>query len=110
MAKKKVKKKSVKKKISRKNKPKRKVKKVSSRARKKVVSNKTRSGKRKFKLIFRNLIIFGVLFILSLVAYMATGNEVYENLFFLLILIFGFVEVAFLIVLLVLFFLKLMKR
>jgi len=71
-------------------------------ARKKKVS--------KFKIALKNFILFFVLFLVSFVVYQFISNELYLNLFFILSVIFGFISLAFLIVLLVFFFLRKMKK
>ena len=88
-------------------------KKVSKKTIKKVVSKPkklVRFGKKKFHLVLKNLILFAILFILSLVIYNVSNNEIYSDLFFLLSMIFGFVAVAFLIILLVFLFMRVMKK
>ena len=69
-----------------------------------------RSTSKKINLVFKNLIFFAILFVLSRILYAVSGNQTYENLFLLLSIIFGFVGVAFLIVLLIFLFLKVMKK
>ena len=71
---------------------------------------KTRSSGRKMKLVLRNLILFAVLSAVSLVLQDASGNVLMNQLFFLLGTLFGFVALAFLIVLLVLVFLRVLKK
>ncbi len=68
-------------------------------------------SKRKVSLVLRNLILFVVLSLLSLgLKYGFTGkNETLVNFFLIISLISAFVAVAFLIVYLVLFFMKLFK-
>ncbi|MAG78876.1 hypothetical protein CMI40_00685 [Candidatus Pacearchaeota archaeon] len=85
-----------KKKVKRKAKKKsRKVKRIVSKP-KRLASNKT-----KFNLVMKNLSLFVVLFVLSLVLYNVSSNELLSNLFFILALVTGFVSVAFLIIWLV---------
>lgn len=69
-----------------------------------------RSTSKKINLVFKNLIFFAILFVLSRILYAVSGSETYENLFLLLSIVFGFVGVAFLIVLLIFLFLKIMKK
>lgn len=76
----------------------------------KKASEKVSSIKKKMKLVLKTLIFFVLVFVLSLVIYTASDNEIAENLFLLFSIIFGFVSIAFLIVLLVLFFFKLIKK
>ena len=69
-----------------------------------------RSDKDKVNLIFKNLVLFAILFILFLVLYYVTTDEVYQNLFWILAVLMGFVAVAFLIVLLVFVFMRLFRK
>ncbi|MBD3247163.1 hypothetical protein GF378_00915 [Candidatus Pacearchaeota archaeon] len=59
--------------------------------------------------IWKNLVLFIIFFVLSLVLYFASTADVYKDLFFVLSLFFGFVGIAFLIAFLVYFFLKKFK-
>ena len=54
------------------------------------------SYKRRFNIALRNLILFVVLFILSFILYTVSGSAFYQNLFFMLSVILGFIAVAFL--------------
>ncbi len=56
--------------------------------------------KSKMPLIIRNIIFFAILFVLSLVLYMATSIDFYENLFFMASVVFGFLLIALVIALL----------
>ncbi len=67
-------------------------------------------SKKKFNIIIRNLILFAILFILSLVLYSVSEKEIFTNFFFLFLVIFGFIFLAFLIVLLVFVFLRLLRK
>ena len=69
-----------------------------------------RSSKQRINLVARRLIFFVILFVLSLVLKIAVSNEIWKNLFEILTLIFGFVSLAFLIVLLILWFMKLIRK
>ena len=75
---------------------------------KKAVSTQKRvvASKRKVNLVLKNLVIFAVLFAVSLGLYNVFTNELLTNIFWMLALITGFVAVAFLISYLVLFFMK----
>ncbi len=105
------------------------VKIISKRKNKKVVAKRTTAKakkivrkkspkkftvtKNKFKLVVRQLIFFAVLTIISSALYVVSNNldkAMYVNLFFLLAILFGFITLAFLIVLLILFFVKNMKK
>lgn len=81
---------------------------------KKVAVTKIVSSKNPFKwqlhVVFKNLAIFLALLVISLVMFYSTGGTPYESAFFLLIIIFSFVSLAFLLVALVLFFLRLFRK
>ncbi len=85
-------------------------KKVRKAGKKTVQRRLVRSTKRKINLVLRNLILFGVLALISFCLYTFCTNELFRNLFYLLTLIFAFVGLAFLIILLALAILKLMKK
>jgi len=82
----------------------------------KIIRKKTakeglvRSTKRKINLVLKNLILFAVLSFISFCLYTFLNNELFRNLFSLLAMIFGFVGLAFLIVLLALLILRLMRK
>jgi len=69
-----------------------------------------RSDQGRVNLIFKNLILFAILFIIFLVLYNVATDEVYKNLFWILAVLMGFVAVAFLIALLVFVFIKLFRK
>lgn len=69
-----------------------------------------RATQKKINLVLKNLILFIILFVLSFVLYFVSEKEMYTTLFGLLSVVLGFVAVAFLIVLLVFFFLRAMKK
>ena len=85
---------------------------VKKRTKKKSVKKTVRkkSIKNKISLVLKNLFLFLILFIASFIFYNVSKEEFYIDLFLMLCMIFGFVSLAFLIVLLVLFFLKLSKK
>jgi uncharacterized Tic20 family protein len=64
----------------------------------------------KLGVVFRNFILFVLLFLISLILSKVTNGEVFPNLFELLWIIFAFISIAFLISLLVLLFLKWIKK
>ena len=68
------------------------------------------SPMRKINIVLGNLLLFIILFVLSSVLYIASTTDFYQTLFFLLSLIFGALSIAFLIVLLVLIFLRVLKQ
>ncbi len=92
---------------------KKKRKKVSKSGKKKMKSaskGAVRATQRKIKLVLRNLIVFAVLGGVTFFLYWLSNEGFFRNLFSLLAMVFGFVGLAFLIVLLALLILKLMKK
>lgn len=90
---------------------------VNSKSRKPVLKGiKSKSVKmvvasqRKLKLVTGNLILFAILFIVSLGLYYVSGDEFFQNLFWMISLITGLLAVTFLIISLIFWFLKLMKK
>jgi len=77
---------------------------------KKPVVKKVRATKRKFRLVAKNLILFIILSLLSFLLYNVSSDQMYRDFFSLLTWILGFIAVAFFIVLLILFFLKVLKK
>ncbi len=82
--------------------------------RKKVSSTKVvakgLAGSKKFNMVFRRFVFFLIFFVLFLVLTFVDSNELWDNFFGLATLIFGFISAALLIVLLILWFMKLMKK
>ena len=105
MAKKRGIKKKSKKKVVR-TKPKRVSKKL--KPKKRVV--KRRATGKKMSIVIKNLILFVVLAIISYLLYNVSGSELLRQLFYLAAILMGFIALAFLIVLLVLLFLRLLKK
>jgi len=66
--------------------------------------------KRKINLVIKNLIFFAILTAASYFVYTISWREVYVNFFNLLWIILGFISLALLLVLLILLFLRLMKK
>lgn len=66
--------------------------------------------KKKFNLVLKNLIIFAVISLASFVLYTVSNSLMFRNLFSLLSMIFGFVAVAFLIILFIFIFMKTIKK
>jgi len=64
----------------------------------------------KISLVWKNLVFFTLLSLLFFGLYSYATEELYQNLFVLLSIIFGFVGVAFLIALLIFLFLKVMQK
>ncbi|MCK5624353.1 hypothetical protein KAI04_00745 [Candidatus Pacearchaeota archaeon] len=73
-------------------------------------STKGLNNQKKLEMVFRRLVFFLIFFILFLVLGFVTSNELWSNFFGIAKLIFGFISVALLIVLLILWFLKIMKK
>ena len=65
---------------------------------------------KKIRLVVGNLILFAILFVLSLVFYYISSAELYLNTFFMLSFVFGFLSLALLISLLVLLFIRVLRR
>lgn len=84
---------------------------MKKKVKKKALELKKRvSFNERFGLASRELILFVVLFIFSLVLYSVAEQEVWKNLFFLLMIVFGALGVGFLIVFLIFFFSKFVKK
>ncbi len=64
-------------------------------------SSKVIASKNKFNLIISNLLIFASMFLVSLGLYLVSSNELYENMFWMISLITGFLSVSLLLVLLI---------
>lgn len=80
-------------------------------AKKKVkkTSKKTKKGKsnkQKINIVIRNLVLFAILTLISFLLYSVSTNELLINFFYLIAMVLGFVAFAFLIILLVFFFMK----
>jgi hypothetical protein len=61
-------------------------------------------------IVVKNLVIFGALFLVSVIVAMLSSNELVDQLFWLLAMLTAFVGVACLVVLLIIFFMKAMKK
>jgi len=85
-------------------------KKISKEIAKPVSQKKALVAPSKFRLVLKNLILFGVLAVISYVLSIISKNQIYIDFFLLLTWILAFIGVAFLISLLVLWFLKGIKR
>jgi preprotein translocase subunit Sec63 len=82
-----------------------------SRAVKKTKKRLTRASSRKVGLVVKNLVLFVILAVASYLLYnVTTLDTIYNNLFYLLAIILGFVSLAFLIVLLILLVMKGLKK
>jgi hypothetical protein len=74
------------------------------------VVGKVISSKFKLGIVFRNLILFVLLAVISYILYNVSWNDVFINLFYFLWVIFAFISLAFFIALLVLLFMRWMKK
>ena len=91
-------KKKVRKKVSRKKPVKRKVSRGKRSVKKKIVGHST-----KIKRVWMNLILFLILGVVSFVLFGVSNDEIFVNLFTILVILFGFVTLALFITLLVLY-------
>lgn len=86
------------------------VKKTKKVARTKIPSKNKTSSNPKFSLVWKNLVFFALLALLLWGLSSYATEELYINLFILLSMISGFVSLAFFMVLLILLFLRIMKK
>jgi len=84
-------------------------KRVRKKAKVKGAAKRTVADRRK-NIVLRNLILFVILFVLFLVLDLVTSNELLDNFFGMLTWITAFIAIAFLIILLILWFMKLIKK
>lgn len=83
---------------------------------KRVVGKRVRTVKtlvrtrEKKRLVFRNLILFALISIVCYILYTISNTGMFQNLFWLLSMVTGFVALAFLIVWLVFLLLKVMEK
>ena len=73
-------------------------------------TRKVVASKRKIRLVLRNLILFAILSALSFGLYNVFNDKILVNFFWMVSLVSGFVAVAFLIVYLILIFMKGFKK
>ena len=73
-------------------------------------SGAVRASGRKIGIVFRRLVFFLILGVVTFGLYSVSGNELYVNLFAILAILFGFVSLALFIALLVLLVLKVLKK
>lgn len=64
----------------------------------------------KLGVVFRDFILFALLFLISYILFLVSEGEVFPNLFKLLWIIFAFIAIAFFFALLVLLFLKWIRK
>ena len=86
------------------------IKKIKKSSKKSVGKRFVRSTKRKIELVLKNLVLFAILTLVFSLFYIFSNNTLFRSLFGLLAMILGFVGLAFLIVFLALWGLKLMKK
>jgi len=67
-------------------------------------------AKNRITMVVKNLILFAILFVLSVIIASVSTNEMVDQLFWILAILTGFVAVALLIVLLVFLFMRAMKK
>ena len=75
-----------------------------------VAPRRVPASKNKLSLVLKNLLLFGVLFILSLILYFNSSEIFWWNLFYLFSIVFGAIFALFLLVLLIMLFLRAMRR
>jgi len=85
-------------------------KKVRKKARKKIAPKKKFNIKNKISLVVYNLLLFLALCLVSLLLYKFVRNSFLNDLFFVMTMAFGFIVVSFLILLLILFIIKTVKK
>ena len=69
-----------------------------------------RASINKLNLVLKNIFSFLILFIISFVLYTVSVKEIYQETFFIFSILFGFIVLAFVLVLLVLYFLRVLRR
>lgn len=82
-------------------------------ARKKSVKKKTRKKpdlKNKIKFALNRFLFFVILALVSFVVYSYIDNDLLNDLFFVMTMVFGFIAVGFLVVLLILFIIKNIRK
>lgn len=75
---------------------------------KSVASYEPRSNR--ISIVLKNLVLFGVLFILSVAIGWVSANKIVDEVFYILAILTGFVAVAFIILLLILFFMRQIRK
>ncbi len=73
-------------------------------------ARRVRSRRDKISIVLKNLVLFGILFIVSVAVASVTNNETLDTLFWILAILTAFVAVAFLIILLVFVFMRQIKK
>ncbi len=77
---------------------------------KKTVVSKRSDSKKKMNMVFRRLIFFLIFFVLFLVLDAVISNDMWDNFLGIATWIFGFICAALLLVLLILWFMKIIKK
>lgn len=77
---------------------------IVSTSKKKTIPVKQITSRYNLRLALRDLILFALLSVISFILFTVSGNTLYQDTFYLLAMIFGFISVAFLIVFLVIVF------
>ncbi len=80
------------------------VKRSAPKSKKRTIPVKQITSRYNSKLALRDLILFALLSIISFILFTVSGNTLYQDTFYLLAILFGFIAVAFLIVFLVIIF------
>ncbi len=73
-------------------------------------SSRLTFGKKKVEIVFRNLILFAMLFLVSFLLYGVSTSEFAINLFGISSIVLGFIALAFLITYLIIFFYRNFKK
>ncbi len=73
-------------------------------------SSRIQATSTNLRVILNNLIIFSILFLISLILFSVLQSPILVNLFFIFMLGFGFISVAFLITLVVFLFLRIFQK
>lgn len=76
----------------------------SSASKKRAVPAKQITSRYNSKLALKDFILFALLSVISFILFTVSGNTLYQDTFYLLAMLFGFISVAFLIVFLVIVF------
>ena len=74
------------------------------------VNSKSVSKRDKIPIVFRNLLLFIALSLVSLVLYRFITDNLLTDLFYIMAIVFGFMAVGFLIALLVLWIMKIVRK
>ena len=75
-----------------------------------VKKENKKPSRKKISLVWKNLVLFGILFLASFMLYIVTSNELLNDFFYLLSIVLGAITGAFILILLVFFVMKLMRK